>query len=458
MKVSIVGTGYVGLSTGALLAAAGHKVYCIDVDQSKIDTIKTGKSYFFEPGLDNFVKLGIDSGNLIPTLDYSEAIPDSEVAIISVGTPQADDGSVDLKYIFQAANSIKDNLQGDLIVVQKSTVPVGTGRELEKIFAKTDYKVDIISCPEFLAQGSAVLDTLNMDRFVVGSDSDEAKDKIIELFSTINDLLQSEDLDDYVQFASMYRKSKIFKDVPFKERVLSLGLESAELIKVTANAFLASKISFANYIAQVCDQVGANVNEVMEGIGMDERIGRSFLYAGLGWGGGCFPKDVEGLIHFADSVGVDFKMLKAARDVNFGQVDYSIKNIKEALGDDLKGKTATVLGLSFKPGTSDVRQSPAIELVTALLVEGMQVKVYDPKAMDEAKKIIKDRVYYAQGLNDALENAEITILATDWPDFNDIDFADYVDIVKEKNLFDARNRWDRSKAEEAGFKFYAIGR
>lgn len=461
MTVSIVGTGYVGLTTGALLAAAGHKVYCIDIDTSKIEKIKKGKSYFYEPGLNFFIKEGIKSGRLIPTLSYKESIPRSDIAMICVGTPAKGDGSVDLTYIYQAAESIAEYMKKGLIVVQKSTVPVGTGRKLERILKNGSKRstFHVVSCPEFLAEGSAVFDSFNMDRLVVGGDNQGAKKKVIALFRSLDKYAKEVDFKKLKKFAGTYKKKvKLHYEIPFSERTVSVSLESAELIKVTANAFLTTKISFANSIARVCDEVGADVSEVMEGVGLDERVGRAFLYAGLGWGGGCFPKDTAGLIYSAEEVGFDFKMLKAVVDINNSQVLYIIRKAKNMLRGKIEGKVISVLGLTFKPGTSDVRISPAIKLVNNLARRGAKVRVYDPKGMREAKTEVLENVYFAEDIKDVLKGSHLAILATEWPEFINIDFKKHKKLFKAKNLLDARNRWDREKAKGDGFNYQGIGR
>ncbi|MBU0976390.1 MAG: UDP-glucose/GDP-mannose dehydrogenase family protein [Patescibacteria group bacterium] len=461
MTVSIVGTGYVGLTTGALLAAAGNKVYCIDVDSKKIETIKKGRSHFYEPWLDKLISEAIKSKKLIPTTRYRDAIPQSEIAIICVGTPSKGDGSVDLSYIYSAGTSIQKYMIDDLVIVQKSTVPVGTGRRLERILKNGagNKKFHVVSCPEFLAEGSAVFDTLNMDRVVVGGDSEMAKQKIIRLLKSIDEFSKKIDTKKFTKYSKIYKNKIVFhNETPFKDRILSVGLESAELIKVTANAFLTTKISFANSIARICDQTGADILEVMEGVGRDERIGKSFLYAGLGWGGGCFPKDTAGLIYHADEVGFDFKILKAVVDLNNSQVLYVLRKIHRILGADLEGKKITVLGLSFKPGTSDVRISPSIRLVNNLVRKSATVSVYDPKALQEAKADIDGSVYYAKGIADALKKTDLAILATDWPELVDLDFKKLKRVFKKPNLLDARNKWDKEQVVKLGYKYFGVGR
>jgi UDPglucose 6-dehydrogenase len=466
MNISIVGTGYVGLTTGALLASAGHKVFCIDVDEDKINQIKQGRSYFYEPGLDDFVKKGIDSGNLIPTLSYEESIPKSEVALISVGTPSNEDGSVNLKFIFSACESIAKNMKSGLVIVQKSTVPVGTGRKLEEILSISKKKFNVVSCPEFLAEGSAVFDTLNMDRFVIGGDSPEAKEKVIKLFESLDSLSKKVDLDKLSGFTETYRgKVKIFNKKSFRKRVLSMGLESSELVKVTANGFLATKISFANSIARICDLSGADINEVMDGIGQDDRIGRAFLYAGLGWGGGCFPKDTLGLSRYSKDLGFGFDMLDEAIEINFDQLRYVASQIEKILGKKFIKSKISILGLSFKPGTSDCRMSPAISLIKELIERGAEkISVIDPEATEEAKREMEylgvdiSQIDFEKDLKEVVSDSEIVILATDWPEFVNIDFKKIRKNMKSLNLYDTRNKWDKENLIELGYNYWGIGR
>ena len=332
MNISVIGTGYVGLTLSALLSKAGHKVHCIDVVPEKIETIKQGKSYFYELGLDNLVKFGIDSGNLIPTLDYEEGVKGADLVFLSVGTPSGEDGGWDLTYVYDAVASAAKYIKDGTIFVQRSTVPVGTGKRAMVIIKETnpDVKFTYLSSPEFLREGSAVLDSIIQDRIVVGGDNEEAKQKIFDLFEEIEKMADkiTEETPDIHEYACTYIMNGDHKEGAFKDKCVSTCLESAELIKVCSNTFLATKISFANNVARVCDQVGANVNEVMNGVGLDRRIGRSFLYAGLGFGGGCFPKDVKGLIRSTEDLGVDASLFQQVYDLNMSQVEYVVDQIK----------------------------------------------------------------------------------------------------------------------------------
>ena len=306
--ISIVGTGFVGLTTAAVFANAGYRTYTIDTDENKINTIKSGKSPFYEPGIDGFVERAITIGNLIPTTSYSESIPNSNIVFICVGTPSNEDGSVDLKYVFESVSSIIENANSDLIIVQKSTVPVETARRLEKMIQeknKKNIKIDVVSAPEFLREASAVFDTLFFDRLVVGARNNEAANKIIEIYKNVDSFSKVINYEKFIDYAFNNTSKKYLDNLPlFEKRILRTKVESAELLKVTANSFLAMKISFANSIARICDETGAISKEVMDGIGMDSRIGRSFLYPGLGYSGGCFPKDVSGMINTANEYNV----------------------------------------------------------------------------------------------------------------------------------------------------------
>lgn len=293
----------------------------------------------------------------------------------------------------------------------------------------------------------------------MGSDSESAKKKIISLFKTVDDLAQNTDITKLDEFSMIYKnRSQTFHETPFEERVLSVSLESAELIKVSANAFLTTKISFANSIARICDAVGADVTEVMDGVGMDHRIGRAFLYAGLGWGGGCFPKDTAGLIYSAEEVGVSFALLKSVVDVNNSQILYVTRKAIDMLNDKIEGKTVTVLGLTFKPGTSDIRISPSIKLIKSLLQNEAKLRVYDPQGMEEAQREIDNGVYFAESIEDALHNTHLAILATEWPEFQNIDFKKVQPLFKSPNLLDARNKWPKEELIKLGYRYQGIGR
>ncbi len=466
MNISVIGTGYVGLTTGAILSNVGHKVYCIDIDENKLNTIKSGKSYFYEPGLDDFVQKGIDSGNLIPTNKYDEAIENSEIGLICVGTPEKKDGSFDLSYIFAAVDELLKYADNEFIIVTKSTVPVGTSNKINKIVQLSGKSCPVLFCPEFLAEGSAVFDTLNIDRFVIGGKEESAKLKLVNLFKSIDEYAKSLDMLQLQGVAKIYKKKlEIHSKTDFKERVINIGLESAELIKVTANAFLTIKISFANAIARICDKTEADINEVMDGVGMDSRIGRDFLYAGLGWGGGCFPKDVSGLISYAKEQGYDFRLLREVDRVNSDQPEYVAEKLRIMLGGTLEEKAVSIWGLSFKPGTSDIRKSQSLKLIKVLVDKGVkQILAYDPKAIDEAKKSLEryeipaEKIEFMDSIEASVENANALVLATDWPEFMQVDFGSLKSSFKELNVLDARNRLDGDKLREFGYTYEAVGR
>jgi len=460
MNISVIGTGYVGLTLSALLSKAGHKVHCIDVVPEKIETIKQGKSYFYELGLDNLVKFGIDSGNLIPTLDYEEGVKDADLVFLSVGTPSGEDGGWDLTYVYDAVASAAKYIKDGTIFIQRSTVPVGTGKRAMVIIKETnpDVKFTYLSSPEFLREGSAVLDSIIQDRIVVGGDNDEAKQKIFDLFEEIERMADkiTEETPEIHEYACTYIMNGDHKEGTFKDKCVSTCLESAELIKVCSNTFLATKISFANNVARVCDQVGANVNEVMNGVGLDRRIGRSFLYAGLGFGGGCFPKDVKGLIRSTEDLGVDASLFQQVYDLNMSQVEYVVEQVKDM--DILPPTRIGVLGLAFKPGTSDVRVSPACRLCQSLARAGYDVVATDPQAIEESKKDYPEEknFKYVETTEEVFKDADLVILATEWPEYKNLDYSKYADAMKNKAFFDARNCLDRKKMEEI-FKFDNLG-
>lgn len=461
MKITVLGTGYVGLTLSALLSKVGYTVYCLDIDKQKIDIIKKGRAYFFEAGLDTLIKYGIDSGNLVPTLDYKDAIKDADVVFICVGTPSTEDGGFDVSGVYNAIQEAVRYAKDDVILVQRSTVPVGTGQRAMKIVEAENPKLKYhyLSSPEFLRESSAVFDSTVQDRIVLGGESDEAKEKVFGIFESIERQASeiTKEIPEISQFASSYiQKGNNLTKKEFKEKCVSTSVESAELIKNCANTFLAMKISFANNIARVCDKVGANVNEVMDGVGMDKRIGRSFLYAGLGFGGGCFPKDVRGLIRSVKDMGIDSELFEKILDVNAEQIRYVIDSIK--LMGILAPAKIGVLGLSFKPGTSDVRESPSCILCQRLSEEGYTVKAVDPEAISEAKENFKEneKLSYVNSVKEVFEESELVILATEWPEYIELDYNGLSNLMKRKNFFDARNCLDKRKMSKI-FNFKNLG-
>jgi UDPglucose 6-dehydrogenase len=453
-NIAIIGTGYVGLSTAAILANVGYKVWTVDVDPVKIDTIKKGSSYFFEIGMDEFVRQGVESGNLIPTLDHKNAISQADIVFCCVGTPDLPNGKPNLEYVFQVAEDVAKYGEDNLIFVQKSTVPVGTARKIiNKIRSlNPNLKFSYVSNPEFLREGSAVYDTLNIDRLVIGGEDENAIKIVADVFSDVDKFSKTIDLSRYEQYAKTYVTSSDSSMVPFDQKLVKTSIESAELIKVTANAFLALKISFANSIALLCSKTNANVNEVMDGVGLDRRISRSFLHAGLGWGGGCFPKDVSGLLSTFDDANLSNPILEGAVKVN----DLMPKFVVETILKFNKKKIA-VLGLSFKPGTSDVRKSQSIKLANELVQEGFGVYAYDPKANDEAKKDLDKSVTICSSIHDAIADAEVIVLATEWDEFKDADWGELINYTKARIFVDGRNVLNSKQMRALGYDYYGIG-
>ncbi|MBN1617956.1 UDP-glucose/GDP-mannose dehydrogenase family protein [Candidatus Dojkabacteria bacterium] len=458
--ITVVGTGYVGLTLAVACANAGYKVYCLDVDENKINTIKSGRSHFYEVGLDDFVRNAVDSGNLIPTTSYEQAIPNSSIVFSCVGTPDLPDGSPNMEFIYGAVEETIKNANNGLIYVQKSTVPVGTGGKLLAYITEKqpDLRVSYVSNPEFTRESSAMYDTLNTDRVVVGGSDQEALDRVVDIFKTIDDFAKDFDIGKVSRYATLYKgKSSDVTSIDFLSRVLKTSLESAELIKVTANAFLALKISFANSIALVCDKAGADINEVMDGIGLDSRIERSFLYAGRGWGGGCFPKDVSGLITVARGLGIDLPIMNSAVEVNNYMTEHIDKKIEEYFGS-ISGKKLAFLGLAFKPGTSDIRKSPAIRLANLLDDRGAQILAYDPEAMSNSRDSLNQGITLVDNLSDVFVGAEAVVISTAWPEFVEFDYQDIKNVLVGKLIVDCENRLDKDKVKSLGFDYIGVGR
>jgi UDPglucose 6-dehydrogenase len=459
MNISIIGVGYLGLTTASVLANSGFRVYALDINSDVVNTIKTGKAHFYEPGLDELVKKAIDSGNLIPTTDYSLAIPDSDISFVCVDTVGLEDGSLSIRSVEAAVKSLSEYMKQNHIVVIKSTVPAGTHQIIKNILDnKNQGKYNYVSKPEFLAEGSAVFDTMFPDRIIIGTDSDFAYQKLYEVFEQVDEWARGVDVSIYTKFSKTYR-SKLSNQVAFSQRVLRVSVESAELIKVTSNSFLALKISFANMIGRLADKTGGNVNEIMDGVGADPRIGRDFLYAGLGWGGGCFPKDVKGLIKSGTDHGCDFSILESAYDLNDNQTEVYIQKISDVLGDGFLDSTIGVLGLSFKPGTDDIRLSPSTKLVEKLSPLVKQVRVIDPKSLDRARDFLSNlsNIHYSKSIDDLFEGLDIVVLATEWPEYLTLDFKKYGEFMKAKILVDTRNRLNREEIHKAGFTFISVG-
>ena len=431
MKLTIIGSGYVGLTTGACFAEAGHQVVCVDNNEDKVKTLQAGRIPIYEPGLESMVRKNVAARRLRFTSSTEDGVDHGEVLFIAVPTPPQPDGSVDLSFVEKVAREIAGFLDSYRVVVDKSTVPVKTGERVAQTirrYARPGVEFDVVSNPEFLREGSAVEDLMRPDRIVIGGNSDRA-------------------------LAIM---QKVYE--PFVAPVLVTDINSAELIKHAANSFLALKISYINALSEICEATGADVLKVAEGIGTDKRIGRSFLNAGLGYGGSCFPKDIAAFIAISDQLGTPFTLLKEVQKINERQLDRFLDGIREALWV-LKDKQLTVWGLSFKPNTDDVRSSVAVALVERLLEEGANVVVYDPKAMDKAKELpFADKITFASSAMEAAAGAEALIIATEWPEFAVIDLAELRDTMRTPLIFDGRNLIDPVAAASFGFQYHGIGR
>lgn len=454
-QITIIGSGYVGTTLAAMLSNSGYQTYLLDIDQTKIDIIKTGKSHFFEAGLDSFITGGIDSGNLFPTVSYEEAIPGSDIIFSCVGTPDNRDGSSNLSFIKKATESTAVHVFKDIIFVQRSTVPVGTGRELIQIFENnTNKKVTYVSNPEFLAEGRAVLDSLNPSRIVLGSDDQKKLEDVQQLFNAIYNFAKDIDVKEFSDFASTYSNFKTKINEP---NYIFTSLESAELIKVTANAFLATKISFTNATAKLADASGADITEVMNGVGADPRIGRSFLYAGLGFGGGCFPKDVSGLISNFKDNNVANPILDGVVEVNKSMPEYLLRKL-QSLGSEIRDKKVAILGLSFKPGTSDARKSQSVILANLLVDRVDKVKAFDPIAMEEAKHDLSKGVELTSSIEEAVKSVDIVIIATEWPIFKELDWVLAKELMNGNIIVDGRNCLNKEEIINLGFEYVGVGR
>ena len=438
MNIAIVGTGYVGLVTGACFADTGVNVTCVDVDEKKIAELKQGKMPIYEPGLDELVTKNYAAGRLHFTTSLEAVLNEQDIFFSAVGTPPDEDGSADLKYVLQVARTIGRNLNKYVVVVTKSTVPVGTAvkirdvinEELDKRGVQIDF--DVASNPEFLKEGSAIKDFMSPDRVVVGVDSERAKRLLTRLY-------------------------KPFLLVNF--RVIFMDIPSAEMTKYAANSMLATRISFMNDIANLCEKVGADVNMVRDGIGSDARIGRRFLYAGCGYGGSCFPKDVKALVKTADDNGYSMEVLKAVERVNERQKALLFTKLQKAFGNiSLNGHTVTLWGLAFKPETDDMRESTALVMIRLLSEAGCKIRVYDPIAMDECKRRVGDAVTYCRDMYDAVEGSEALLLLTEWKQFRLPDWQKVKDRMKRPLLIDGRNIFDAQEMKELGFDYHCIGR
>ena len=431
MNITVIGTGYVGLVAGACLADMGNQVICVDNNLDKLEKLKKGIIPIYEPGLEELVKSNVLEGRLEFSADIESAVKISEVCFIAVGTPQGEDGSADLQYVFGVAESIAKAMNGYKVIVDKSTVPVGTAEKVtELIKANTNYPFDVVSNPEFLKQGNAVDDFLSPDRVIIGSNSDKATQIMQEIY------------------APFFRTGN---------RVIVMDVKSAEMTKYAANSFLATKISFMNEIANLCEKIGANAEMVRVGISTDSRIGNKFLFPGLGYGGSCFPKDVKALIKTGTEFGCDMSIIKSADDTNKKQRKLFVDKIINKFGENLTGKTFAVWGLAFKPKTNDMREAPAITIINDLLKRGAKILAYDPKAIEEAKFYFQDRITYAKNSYDALTNCDCMLLLTEWNEFRRPDFDKIKTLLKNPVIFDGRNQYNAERLKEKGFEYYQIG-
>nr|WP_294998554.1 UDP-glucose/GDP-mannose dehydrogenase family protein [uncultured Methanobrevibacter sp.] len=434
MNITVIGTGYVGLVTGACFSKMGNKVYCVDIDENKIENLKNNIMPIFEPQLEDIVKTSQKRGDLIFTTDIGEALDNTNIIFIAVGTPMADDGSANLDYIFSAARDIAENISHESIVVIKSTVPVGTAFKVkEEIEKNCDVKIDIASNPEFLKEGNAVNDCLRPDRVVIGAESDDVFEILKELYSS---------------FVSNH------------DRFICMDIKSSEMTKYVANAMLATKISFMNEIANICEVTGADVKNVRLGIGSDKRIGYDFIYAGCGYGGSCFPKDVQALINTSRVNGYEPKILSTIEEVNNNQKMVLVNKVVDRFGSDLSGLTFSIWGLSFKPYTNDVREATSLTVISSLIDKGAKIKAYDSHAIEEFKKTIDDKyldsIEFFDNRYDVLNNCDALILITEWKEFRNPDFEIIADKLNKSIIFDGRNIYNK-KIQQRGFELYQIG-
>jgi len=432
MRIAVVGTGYVGLVAGTCFAESGNTVTCIDIDERKIARLKEGILPIYEPGLEELLKRNVADGRLHFTTQYADCIGDAQVVFIAVGTPPGEDGSADLQYVVAAAEEVARNMQAYTVIVDKSTVPVGTAEKVRAaVAANTECEFDVVSNPEFLKEGAAIDDFLKPDRVVIGSATKRAAETMDELYAPF---------------------------VRTGNPIIHMDVPSAELTKYAANAMLATRISFMNEIANICMKVGANVDHVRKGIGSDSRIGSKFLFAGLGYGGSCFPKDVKAVVRTAEDSGYEFRILKAVEAVNETQKRLLFDMVTDHYEGDLSGKTFAVWGLSFKPNTDDMREAPAIVVIKHLLDAGAKVVAFDPEAMEECKEWhLADSITYANNPMEALDDADALILVTEWNEFRRPDFDDVKKRMNGTVIFDGRNIYSRKTLENLGFTYYGIG-
>ena len=432
VNVCVVGTGYVGLVTGACLADFGNTVRCVDIDGSKIEKLKRGEMTFYEPGLQEIVKRNIDRGRLAFSTDINCGIEDSTVIFVAVGTPMGKDGKADLRYVEMVAKSVAECLNDYKVVVLKSTVPAGTSAVVERVIrenTKSEHDFDVVSNPEFLREGSAVEDFMQPDRIVIGAPTERAKEVMTEIYRPL-----------------------IQQDKP----VVITDVNTAQMIKYASNAFLATKISFINEIANLCEKFGADVAVVAKAMGLDSRIGSRFLKAGAGYGGSCFPKDTRALVKTAESVGHEMKVVRAAVEVNDRQRYLMVDKIVKAAGD-VKGKTVALMGVAFKPDTDDMREAPAIDIARELMARGATVKAYDPVATEFARPLMEG-VEFCSDVFEGATGADVVVFVTEWNEFMDLDFEKMKSLMKAATIVDCRNIYDPERMADLGFRYFSVGR
>jgi len=429
-KIAVMGVGYVGLVTGTCLAEMGNEVIGVDIDRDRVKKLNKGIIPIYEQGLEELVKENRKQKRLSFTTDTAKAIKWAEVVFIAVGTPSLPDGGVNLEYVKSVAEMIGKNINGYKVIINKSTVPIGTGESVERII-KNFYsgEFDVVSNPEFLREGSAVYDCLNPNRVVIGNESKKAQEIVMDLYKNL------------------------------KTEFVLTNIKTAELIKYASNAMLATEISFINSIANICEKVGADVNEVAHGMMLDERIGKkAFLHAGVGYGGSCFPKDVKGLIQISQENNVRFSILEAVENTNDAQKQSLLSKIQKLLGEDLANKKITVWGLAFKPHTDDVREAPSLTVIKQLLDRGVEVKVFDPIAKEQAKKILDGKVIYDDDLMKSITDADCLVIVTEWPEFKEVDLEKIKSLMKKPNIVDGRNIFDVKAIKKLGFEYISVGR
>ncbi|MDV2684320.1 UDP-glucose/GDP-mannose dehydrogenase family protein [Alkalihalophilus lindianensis] len=431
MKITVVGTGYVGLVSGTCFSELGNEVICVDKIEEKVNMLKGGDIPIYEPGLKELVQKNQAEGRLSFTTDLEDAVKKSEVVIIAVGTPSSESGAANMSYVYTVAEEVGQAIGSDFkVVVNKSTVPIGTAEEVKRIILEKNNTADVSVCsvPEFLREGSAVSDTFNPDRVIIGTECERARKTLIELHK------------------------------PLTDQILLTDVRSSEMIKYASNAFLATKISFINEIANICDAYGADVVDVAKGMGLDDRIGPKFLQAGLGYGGSCFPKDTKALIHLAEEKAYEPQLLYAVKDINDRQYQRVIHQLNGIFGEDTKGLKVALLGLAFKPNTDDMRDAPSLKIIEEVTELGMEVVAYDPIAIERTQELIGDKINYAKNVTETLQDADVVILVTEWDEFKQLSPAAIKEQVRRPVVIDGRNVFDPNQMKEAGFIYHGVGR